>query len=207
VYPDHWSIDAMTRRRNVIAVSVLDVAAVAAALFIGLQSHSNPVTHHVAVAQAAPPSSAVNRLLEEEARARGALRAATTASEAQKAQERRAREAARAAAELSRAQRLRERLARRSGTHSRAAEGQAAAERAPRTAGSQRQPKSKQPKHTDTAKPHHDTSAHEEAQAKREQKREQSREEHERQRASRESAREKRREERRAPAGKHPAVP
>src|SRR5271156_906931 len=111
-------------RRTVIAVSFLDGAAVAAALFFGLQSHPSGVVHRVTVAQAPPPAISTTPLSQEEARAREAVRAADLAS---RARAQRAREVKRATAMAGKAHKLRAREARHTAAQSRAAEKQARA--------------------------------------------------------------------------------
>jgi hypothetical protein len=180
------------RHRTVIAVSFLDGAAVAAALFFGLQPHSTPTStaHHVAVARAAPPSApAMQTLLEEEARAREALQAADKAS---RAQEKHAREAKRAKAKISRAQKLRAREARRAAAQSGAAEKQTSAAKPKAT------PHTKKQKPARSSKPKHRESSHAQAESKRQIEHERAAERREREHAQREAAREKRQEERHA---------
>jgi len=184
------------RHRTVIAVSFLDGAAVAAALFFGLSPHSTPTpaasAHHVAVAQAAPPAAPVTPLLaeaEEEARAREARHAAAKVG---KTLNKQARAAKRAAAMLRRAQKLREREVRHADAQSRAAERQAVVEEPRR----EPQPKSKRQRQTRAPRTKHQPGSHAEAQAQRRLAREQAKEKHEQERAQREAARQQRREER-----------
>lgn len=184
------------RHQTVIAVSFLDGAAVAAALFFGLSLHSTPTpaanAHHVAVAQAAPPAAPVTPLLaeaEEEARAREAGHAAAKVG---KTLNKQARTAKRAAAMLRRAQRLREREVRRADAHSRAAERQAVAEE-PRP---EAQPKARRERQTRGSKTKQGAGTRAEARAQRRLAREQAKEKHEQERAAREAARQQRREER-----------
>jgi hypothetical protein len=187
------------RHQTVIAVSFLDGAAVAAALFFGLSPHSAPTpaasAHHVVVAQTAPPSSpaavpATPLLAEAEAvRVREARHAAAKVGKTLSTQ---ARASKRAAAMLGRTQKLREREARRSFAHSRSAERHAVAEEPERAP----QPRSKRQGQTRAPKTKDQTGSRAETQAQHRRAREQRKEQRERERAQREAAREYRREER-----------
>ena len=187
------------RHQNVIAVSFLDGAAVAAALFFGLSSHSTSThasgAHHVAVAQAAPPSTpaavpATPLLAEAEAvRVREAKHAAAKVGKTLNTQ---ARATKRAAAVLSRAQKLREREVRRAAGQSRAAEAQAIAEE-PRSAP---QAKIKKQRQTRASKPKHQAGSRAEARARHRLAHEEAKEKRQRERAQREAAHQQRHEER-----------
>jgi hypothetical protein len=182
------------RHRSVIAVSFLDGAAVAAALLFGLSPHSTPTsaTHHVAVAQAAPPSTPatvpVTPLLAEETRVREARHAAKVS----KTLNTHEREARRAAAKLSKAQKSSERQARRTDAQNRAAERRAAA-KAPRPTP---EPKVSKQRQTRDSNPKHGSGSHAESRAQRRLAREQRQEKREREHAQREAAHQQRREER-----------
>jgi hypothetical protein len=96
------------RPRSVIAVTFLDGAAVAAALFFGLQPHGTTASRPVTAAQAPAPSISIPQLLEEEARTRAAQLAPATAD---RARERHTREARREAARSGRSHNVRAREA------------------------------------------------------------------------------------------------
>lgn len=186
-------------RRTVIAVSFLDGAAVAAALFFGLQSHSAAVVHRATVAQARPPTISTTQRWQEEAQAREAVQAADQASRARK---KRQREVTMATAKAGRVQKLRARDARHAVAQSRAAEKQARALRPrppPRT-------KVRRHKQTRGSKPKRGRGSRPEAGAKRQLDRERAEENRERKRAEREAAREKRRERRQATRAARDAV-
>jgi hypothetical protein len=187
-------------RRTVIAVSFLDGAAVAAALFFGLQSHPSAVVHRITVAQASPPAVSTTQRSQEEAGAREAIQAADQAS---RAREKRTREATRATAKAGRAQKLRAREARHAAAKSRAAEKQAGAVRPrppPRT-------KTRRQKQSHGSKPKHGKRSRREAGGERQLDRERAEENRERKRSEREAAREKRRERRQSTHGARNAVP
>ncbi len=68
------------RRRTIIIVSALGVAAITAALFFSLQSHSPRAARQTAAARATPRQGPIARLLAEEADMREASRAAAKAA-------------------------------------------------------------------------------------------------------------------------------
>ncbi len=186
-------------RRTVIAVSFLDGAAVAAALFFGLQSHPSAVVHRITVAQAPPPAMSTMQRSQEEARAREAVQAADRAS---RARGQRAREVKRATAMASRAHKLRAREARHAAARSRAAEKQASAAgpaTPPRT-------KTRRQKQTHDSKPKHGRGSRPEAERRRQLNRERAEENRARKRSEREAAREERRARRQATRGGRHAV-
>jgi hypothetical protein len=197
--------DGRMRHRTVIAVGVMDVAAVAAALFLGLQSQSTPAVHRVTVAGTSPPSARSAQLQREETRALEAAQIETAARDAAaKAEEKRTRTAARAAARLSRQQTLRKRQSRHPVTaQSRATERETRGAPKPKTrppAKRQHAPGPKPRKEARGSPRRHGGGAHAGPESKRRPNRRERGESRERVHAEREAARERRHEERQATA-------
>ncbi len=180
------------KRRTVIVVSVLDVAAIAAALFFGLQSHATGAAHHLAVAQASPRQTPTAGLLEEEAEVREAQRGAAKASSL-RAQ--RVQLLKRTAAAERRAQRLHAARARRA---SRAAEKRASASAPKRR--SEREPASSTRSQPRAPSPQHRARGKSKGEATGNANREALKAYREHAHAEREAAREQRREQREASA-------
>jgi hypothetical protein len=153
------------RSRAIIGVGLMDAAAVAAALVIGLQSHSEP-GHHLAVAQAAPPLPAsAARVLEADARMLDTSR--LTGREQRRAYLLRAREARRSMLDAQH-RRRRARLV--------ALQSRAAARKAKTAL-----------QHRSSLRPRHASDGHARRELQREHRREREREAHERRQRSREA--------------------
>jgi hypothetical protein len=199
------------RQRTVIAVGVMDVAAVAAALFLGLQSTSSPATHRLTIAGTPPPAQRTP-LEEEELRAQEAPRARAAARKAAiKADDRRMRAAARTAAKASRQQKLRERQARQppsshGDTAKRHVHGDAAKPDAKPPGGHQHKP-APAPRREAGARTRRDSeSTRAQPQAERRQSRRERTASHDRKHAEHESTREARRGARRSTARERQGV-
>jgi hypothetical protein len=147
----------------------MDAAAVAAALFFGLQMHSTP-GHHLATAQAAPRSAAAARVLEADERK---LEASNSAARTRRqARLHRVRETRRSVLEAQR----RRRQTRLAALQGRAADGRATAALKHRASS---RPSSPRPRHA--------SNGHARRELQRERRRERAREAHERHQRVREA--------------------
>jgi hypothetical protein len=192
------------RHRKLIAVGFLDGAAVVAALFFGLQSHSThtPTAPRTAVAQATPSSGAAAQVLAEDARARQARQAEAKTSRLREAT---ARETHQLQVRASRLRERHAREARRVGLRAQKAAAREAGRTPAHTGGPgataqkpEHEARAKKERQTKDSKPKHKESSREQAESKHQRNRERAEEAREVKRAEREAARSKTDEERRS---------